>query len=355
MSRRRRTAGRGGGGRAGAAGVLRRVRRGRAGEAPRGARRCPSTPSALDARRPVGGRGRSPRSLRLGLVQHPAFVPIERARAARRSARPEAWGEDVVQQAARTTPRGRRRSSGASTRTGDDLVIQPRAARGRRRRDARRSSLEPVTVPEASCSPRLATLPVALRAHAEGVAHRRRDRAASRRPRGRRAVVRAFELYARAHMALARGGQEAQRERGRPALARHRGPIASFVVGPVHAGHRAPDARQPLEGRRAVPGRARSSTRPIPSRTRRSATSSWPRRAGSSTRRSRPTTRRSSFARSTRTPTSDSATPARPRATSTAPSRPTSKALVVQPDQSARPPEPRQDLLRARRASTTSR
>jgi len=60
----------------------------------------------------------------LGLDQHPAFVQIDAARL-RAIGRPEAWGEPVVVQAARTL-RADAAVFGRITRAGGELVVQPR-------------------------------------------------------------------------------------------------------------------------------------------------------------------------------------------------------------------------------------
>ena len=76
--------------------------------------------------------------LMLGLVQHQAFIPLERGRL-RAFGTPEVWNAELVQQAARTT-RADVALFGRVTRSGNDVVIQPRIF------DARASGAEPMAI-----------------------------------------------------------------------------------------------------------------------------------------------------------------------------------------------------------------
>ena len=103
----------------------------------------------------------------------------------------------------------------------------------------------------ASCCPPGAAA-VGLRAHAQGAAHRRRGRRMDKAAQPTRSL-KAFELFARAAMAVTqRPGQEGN-EQAVDLLARAIEVDPNFVVAQYTPGHRAPGARQPLEGRRAVP------------------------------------------------------------------------------------------------------
>jgi tetratricopeptide (TPR) repeat protein len=171
--------------------------------------------------------------LRLSLVQHQAFIPLERARL-RSLGSPTAWGNEVVQQAARTT-RADVAVFGRVTRTATDLVIQPRLLEVKPASEP--VSLEDVTVPDGQLLAKLATLPAlytrALKVTVSDTEAARMEKAA--RPTR---SVRALELYARAQMALTRGGQDAN-ESAVDLLARAIESDASFVaaqyaLGTVH-------------------------------------------------------------------------------------------------------------------------
>jgi tetratricopeptide (TPR) repeat protein/TolB-like protein len=172
--------------------------------------------------------------LMLGLVQHQAFIPLERGRL-RTFGTPEGWNAELVQQAARAT-RSDVALFGRVTRSGNDLVIQPRVV------DAKAGggepiALEEVTVPDGQLIAKLGALPVlyarALKVTLTEVEAARIEKAA--RPTR---SVRALELYTRAHMALDRGGQDAN-ESAVDLLSRAIESDASFVaaqyaLGTVH-------------------------------------------------------------------------------------------------------------------------
>ena len=132
----------------------------------------------------------------------PGLHPVERARL-RAAGRPKAWGDEVVQQAARTHPRGRGDVRARDARPGSDLVIQPRlldAKAGQPRRSRSRTSRSPT----AQLLAKLAHAARAVRARDEGVAHRGRGRAhreggaADAQPRARSSSTRARTWRSRA-------------------------------------------------------------------------------------------------------------------------------------------------------------
>ena len=164
--------------------------------------------------------------LSLGLDQHPAFVQIDEARL-RAVGRPDAWGEAVVAQAARTL-RVDAAFFGRVTRTGDDLVIHPRLLEIKAT-PTEPVGLEPITVTTSDLLPRLAALPVAyartLKVSLTEAETRRIEKAAQPTR-----SLKAFELYAQAAMAVAqRPGQEGN-EKAVDLLARAIELDPSFVV-----------------------------------------------------------------------------------------------------------------------------
>ena len=139
-----------------------------------------------------------------GLAQHPAFVQIDRARM-RSVGNPEAWGEAVVQQAARTV-RAEAALYGNVTRRGAELLMQPKLLEVKGQ-SADTVGMEPVTVAEGELLMRLASLPITyartLKVAVSEAEARRMDKAGqpTRSPR-------AFELFARSQMAARAGGPE---------------------------------------------------------------------------------------------------------------------------------------------------
>lgn len=142
--------------------------------------------------------------LTLGLVQHPAFVPIDRARL-RALGRVEAWGESVVAHAARSL-HADEALYGRIVRQGTDFVIQPRLLEVKPQ-GVETVALEPIIAPDAELLARLATLP-GVYARTMKIpltdAEARRLEKAAQPTRS----LRAFELFARAQAAAERGGQE---------------------------------------------------------------------------------------------------------------------------------------------------
>ena len=162
--------------------------------------------------------------LTLGLVQHPAFVPLEQGRL-RAFGNPAVWGVDVVQQATKTT-RADVAIFGRVMRTGSDVVIQPRVLEAKP--GAEPVALDDVAIPDGQLVARLAALPIiyakALKVPLTETESARIEKAA--RPTRN---VQALELYARAAIALARGGQEAN-ESAVDLLSRAIESDASFVA-----------------------------------------------------------------------------------------------------------------------------
>jgi tetratricopeptide (TPR) repeat protein len=170
----------------------------------------------------------------LSLDQHPAFVQVEDARV-RAIGRPEAWGEAVVIQAARTL-RVDAALFGRITRTGSELLVQPRLVEIKAA--AEPVSLEPLTVPDGELLGRLAPLAVTyartLKVALTDAEVRRMEKAAQPTR-----SVKAFELYARAAVATTqRPGQEGN-EQAVDLLARaiEADPnfvVAQYTLGTVH-------------------------------------------------------------------------------------------------------------------------
>jgi tetratricopeptide (TPR) repeat protein len=171
--------------------------------------------------------------LMLGLVQHPAFIPLEPGRL--RAFNTDAWTADVVQQAARST-RADVALFGRVSRSGTDLVIHPRLFEVKAGA-AEPVAVEDVTIPDGQLAEKLGMLP-ALYARALKVALTEPEAARMDKAARPTRNVRALELFARAHMALARGGQDAN-ETAVDLLSRAIESDASFVaaqytLGTVH-------------------------------------------------------------------------------------------------------------------------
>jgi superkiller protein 3 len=162
----------------------------------------------------------------LGLVQSPAFVQIDRARL-RAFGQPEAWGEAAVLQAARSL-RVDAAVYGGVVRVNNELVLQPRVVELRAGGAGEPVSMEPVTVADGELIARLAALPTAyartLKVPLTDAEARRMEKAAAPTR-----SLRAFELFSRAQMAAARGGQEAN-ETAVDLLSRAIEVDANFVV-----------------------------------------------------------------------------------------------------------------------------
>jgi tetratricopeptide (TPR) repeat protein len=161
----------------------------------------------------------------LGLVQSPAFVQVDRTRL-RSFGQPEAWGEPAVLQAVRSL-KVDAALYGRVARVNNELVLQPNVLE-LRGAAAEPTAMEPVTVPEGDLIARLATLPTAyartLKVTLTDAEARRMEKAAAPTK-----SLRAFELFSRAQMAAAKGGQEAN-ESAVDLLSRAIEVDANFVV-----------------------------------------------------------------------------------------------------------------------------
>jgi tetratricopeptide (TPR) repeat protein/TolB-like protein len=171
----------------------------------------------------------------LGLDQHPAFVQIEGARL-RAVGRPEAWGEPVVVQAARTL-RADAAVFGRITRTGGELVVQPRLVEIKAG-TVDPVALEPLSVSEGELLARLAPLAIA---YARTLKVPLTDAEARRMEKAAQATrsLKAFELYSRAAVATAlRPGQEGNEQAvdllSRAIEADPNFVVAQYTLGRVH-------------------------------------------------------------------------------------------------------------------------
>jgi superkiller protein 3 len=170
----------------------------------------------------------------LGLVQSPAFVQVDRARL-RAFGHPEAWGEAAVLQAARSL-RVDAALYGRVARTNNELVLYPRVLE-LKGAAGEPVALEPVAVPEGELLGRLAVLPGA---YARGLKVVFAEAEASRVERAASPTrsLKAFELFARSQVVVAKGGQEAN-EAAVDLLARAievdpNFVVAQYTLGSVH-------------------------------------------------------------------------------------------------------------------------
>ena len=165
--------------------------------------------------------------LALGLAQHPAFVQIDRSRLRVAAGRPELWGEPVVLQAARTL-KADAALYGVVTRQNTEFVIQPRLVELKAGTAESPVALEPITAGDGEILARLASLPAAyartLKVPLTDTETRRIERASLPTK-----SFKAFELFSRAQVAAAKGGQEAN-ETAVDLLSRAIEADASFVV-----------------------------------------------------------------------------------------------------------------------------
>ena len=140
----------------------------------------------------------------LGLAQHPVFVQIDRARL-RAVARPEAWTEPSVRDAARAV-RAEAALFGRIERRGPDLVVLARLL-DLRGTGSETVALDPLAVPDGELLARLAVLPAA---YARALKVPLTDAETSRVDKASRPTrsLRAFELFARGQIAVLRGSQE---------------------------------------------------------------------------------------------------------------------------------------------------
>ncbi|HEY7521859.1 MAG TPA: tetratricopeptide repeat protein [Methylomirabilota bacterium] len=185
----------------------------------------PFDTSALDRDEQWIGEGAA-QIVALGLAQHPAFVQVERGRVRTAAGRPELWGETVMLQAARSL-KADAALYGRVTRQSTDLVIQPRIM------DLKVAAteavvLEPITAGEGEVLARLATMPVVY-ARTMKVALSEAELRRMERASAPTRSLKAFELFSRAQVAAARGGQEAN-ETAVDLLSRAIEADANFVV-----------------------------------------------------------------------------------------------------------------------------
>jgi len=164
-------------------------------------------------------------AIALGLVQSPAFVQVDRSRL-RAFGQPEAWGDAAVLQAARSL-RVDAALHGRVARANNELVLHPRILE-LKGGSGEPVAMDPVTVPDGELLVRLAALPTAyartLKVPLTEGEVRRIEKAALPTK-----SLRAFELFSRAQMAAARGGQEAN-ESAVDLLSRAIEVDANFVV-----------------------------------------------------------------------------------------------------------------------------
>jgi tetratricopeptide (TPR) repeat protein len=162
----------------------------------------------------------------LGLDQHPAFVQIDDARL-RAVGRPEVWGEAAVTQTARAL-RADVAMFGQVARNGGDLVVQPRLLEFKGT-PTEAVSLEPVKVPAGELLARLAPLPVMyarmLKVGLTEAEVQRLEKAAQPTR-----SIKAFELFSRAAIAVARRPGQEGNEQAVDLLARAIEVDPNFVV-----------------------------------------------------------------------------------------------------------------------------
>jgi len=201
---------------------------------PRAVMIVPFDASALDREEHWLGEGIE-EILALGLAQHAAFVQVDRARM-RSVGRVEAWGEPVVVQTARTLHVDAA-LFGRIERKGTDYVIQPKLLE-LRSPSSEPVALEPLTVPEADLLTRLAPLPAVyartMKLTLTEAEARRMDKA-SLPTRS----LKAFELFARAQMAVSQKPGQEGNEAAVDLLARaiEADPnfvVAQYTLGTVH-------------------------------------------------------------------------------------------------------------------------
>ena len=162
----------------------------------------------------------------LGLAQHPAFVQIERKRL-RAFGQPEAWGDAVVAQAARSV-RADAALFGRVVRSGPELTLEPLLLELKGKEGGEPVALEPVKVGEGELLARLGALPVTY-ARALKVSLTEAETQNIERAAQPTRSARALELFSRAQAAIHRGGQEGN-ESAIDLLSRSIEADASFAV-----------------------------------------------------------------------------------------------------------------------------
>ncbi|MBI1961924.1 MAG: tetratricopeptide repeat protein [Candidatus Rokubacteria bacterium] len=184
----------------------------------------PYDASALEAGDRWMGEGVA-QALTLGLAQHAAFVPIDRARL-RALGAPDAWGDAGALQAARAL-RAEAALFGRFERRGADVVVLPRLLEVKGG-VGEPVALEAVTVPEGELLARVAVLPIA---YARALRVPLTDAETARIERAARPTrsLRAFEFFARGQTAALAGGQQ-NHEAAVDLLSRAIEADSSFVV-----------------------------------------------------------------------------------------------------------------------------
>lgn len=194
----------------------------------------PFDASAVDTDEQWIGEGAA-QVIALGLAQHPAIVQIERKRL-RAFGQPEAWGDAVVVQAARSV-RADAALFGRVVRSGTELVLEPRLLELKGKEGGEPVALEPVTVGEGELLARLAGLPVAY-VRALKVPLTQAEAQAVERAAQPTRSARALELFSRAQMAIQRGGQEGNESAidllSRAIEADASFAVAQYTLGTVH-------------------------------------------------------------------------------------------------------------------------
>jgi tetratricopeptide (TPR) repeat protein/TolB-like protein len=170
----------------------------------------------------------------LGLSQHATFVQIERSRL-RSLGTPEVWGDAPVLQAARTL-KADTALFGRVAKGDDGLVVHARVL-DLRGSGAETLVLEPLATAPADLIARVATLPVVY-AKTMRVTLSDADAGRIEKAAAPTRSMRAFELYTRAKLALARGGQEANESAAdllsRAIEADPNFVVAQYTLGTVH-------------------------------------------------------------------------------------------------------------------------
>ncbi len=173
-------------------------------------------------------------SLRLGMVQIPTLVPMDRSRL-RGVAQPEVWDEAAAVSAARALGADLT-VYGEVRRTAGELSIQPRLVEVTGTTVAR-TALDPVPVPEGKLMERLRTLPVAyLRALKTPASEP--ELARVQKYAAPTSSVRAYEAYIKGQIASYRGNQEGNEAAvdllGRAVELDPQFVVAHYAIGVVH-------------------------------------------------------------------------------------------------------------------------
>jgi tetratricopeptide (TPR) repeat protein/TolB-like protein len=171
----------------------------------------------------------------LGLVQHPSFVVVDRARL-KAFGQPEIWGEGAVLQVVKGL-HADVAVFGQIQRSGSDITVKPKVIEAQAGGAGDVIALEPLTFPDEELLARLATLP-RLYARTLKVALTDADTARIDKAARPTTSLRAFELFSRAVMAAGRGGQEGNESAAdllsRAIEADPNFVVAQYTLGTVH-------------------------------------------------------------------------------------------------------------------------